>query len=318
MGWKHQRRCERPDRARAPKEVGPLEMGEDYQGEHPGEIRFVTYLSPSIPRELFEAIVEHVRRTLGCERTSLGVETRVSGPERGSADPFTGDEADVGFMCLPSFVWLRELRPPPVELLGVAPVFEDARAHGRPIYFCDVVVRRDAPVRSFAELRDGSWAYNDMCSLSGYYSLLGRLAAEEEDEGFFGRMFRSGSHLESIEAVLRGEADAAAIDSNVLSLQLRENPDLGERLRVIEAWGPFPIQPVVVRSSLRPGLKEQLRASLLAVEADPYTRRVVSGFGLKGFVPVTDGDYDPGTQGGGSRSAILFTAISGRKAPGRK
>ena len=281
------------------------------------EIRFITYLSPSIPLELFEAIVEHVRRTLGCERTSLRAEARVSGPERGSADPFSGDEADVGFMCLPSFVWLRELRPPPAELLGVAPVFEDARASGRPVYFCDVVVRRDAPVRTFAGLRDGSWAYNDLCSLSGYYSLLNRLAEAGEDEGFFGRMVRSGSHLKSIDAIVRGEADAAAIDSNVLSLRLREDPDLQQRLRVIETWGPFPIQPVVVRSALQPELKEGLRASLLAVSADPRTRRGVSGFGLRGFVPVTDEDYAPGSRGGESRSAILFTTISGREIPER-
>jgi hypothetical protein len=29
------------------------------------ELRFVTYLSPGIPRAFFEAVVEHVRRTLG-------------------------------------------------------------------------------------------------------------------------------------------------------------------------------------------------------------------------------------------------------------
>jgi phosphonate transport system substrate-binding protein len=308
------------DLAAASEEVELVEAGAGSRRERCGGIRFVTYLSPSIPQELFEAVIDHVRRTLGCERTSLRVEARVSGPERGSADPFSADEVDVGFMCSPSFVWLRELRPPPVELLGVAPVFQDARASGRPVYFCDVVVRRDdAPVRSFADLRGRSWAYNDVCSLSGYHSLLNRLA--ETDECFFGRMFRSGSHLKSIEAIVSGEADAAAIDSNVLSMRLREVPDLRQTLRVIESWGPFPIQPVVVRSSLQPELKEGLRASLLAVDADPRTRRAVSRFGLKGFVPVTDEDYAPSlpsSRGGGeSRSAILFTAISGRKTPGR-
>ena len=258
-----------------------------------GELRFITYLSPGIPRAFFEAITDHVRRTLGCERTSLRVETRVSGPERGSEDPFSEDEADVGFMCSPSFIWLRELRPPPVELLGVAPVFRDERNAGRPVYFCDVVVRREGPVRSFADLRGSSWAYNDACSLSGYYSLLGRLAEAGEDERFFGHMLCSGSHLNSIEAVVGGGADAAAIDSNVLGMRLREDPDLLDGLRVIESWGPFPIQPVVVRSALRPELKDGMRASLLAVDADPRTRRSLSEFGLEGFAPVREEDYSP-------------------------
>ena len=62
--------------------------------------------------------------------------------------------------------------------------------------------------------------------MSGYYGLLSKLAGMGTDEGFFGRVFCSGSHLNSIEAVVRGEADAAAIDSYVLSMRLGEVPGL--------------------------------------------------------------------------------------------
>lgn len=289
--------------------------------EYPEELRFVTYLSPGIPQTFFEAIVDHVRRTLGLERTSLRVETRFSGPVRGTRDPFSSGEADVGFMCSPSLVWLRELHPPPVELLGVAPVFGDARTAGRPVYFCDVVVRHDAPIRSFAELRGRSWAYNDVCSLSGYYSLLDKLAGMGVDESFFGRVFCSGSHLHSIEAVVGGEADASAIDSNVLSIRLGAVPELREKLRVIDSWGPYPVQPVVVRSGLSGELKEGLRDSLLALDKDPRTIRALSEFGLERFVPVSGEDYgrlwgEPGESGGERRSAILFATIPGRKTSG--
>lgn len=195
-------------------------------------------------------------------------------------------------MCTPSYLWLQELRPPPVELLGVAPVFDDDRNQGRPVYFCDVVVRRDAQFRSsFAELEGGSWAYNDAASLSGYYCLLNKLAELGADEGFFDSITCSGSHLNSIQAVLCGEADAAAIDSNVLKMSFREAPALRERLRVIESWGPFPIQPVVVRSSLHPVLKDQLRAAFLTTEEDQRTHRTLKKFGLGHFVAVSQEDY---------------------------
>ncbi len=258
---------------------------------HPEELRFITYLSPGIPQGLYEAIIDHVRRALGCERFSLQVEERISGPERGSPDPFSGGEADVGFMCSPSYLWLRELDPPPVELLGVAPVFEDARASGRPVYFCDVVVRNDAAIRAFSELEGGSWAYNDACSLSGYYSLLNKLAESGADENFFDNIFCSGSHLNSIEAIVRGEADAAAIDSNVLRIRLREAPALRERLRVIESWGPYPLQPVVVSSALHPKQKQRLRDAFLSTEQNQRTRRTLKQFGLSRFVTVGQEDY---------------------------
>ncbi len=255
------------------------------------EISLVTYLPPSIPRSLFEALADHLRRTLGRERVSLRVETRVSGPQKGEECSSFGDEADVAFMCAPSFFWLRELRPPPAELLGVLPVFDDERNQGMPVYFCDVVVLHDSPIQTFSDLQGGSWSYNDACSLSGYYSVLDKLAQAGTDEGFFDTVFCSGSHLNSIEAILRGEADAAAIDSNVLRIRSRETPALREELRVIESWGPYPIQPVVVRSALDQRLKKRLRAAFLATADDQRTQQILQRFGLSQFVVVAQEDY---------------------------
>ena len=255
------------------------------------DIRFVTYLSPSIPQALFEALADQVQVALGHERVSLRVESRVSGPQKGGECSSFAEAADVAFMCAPSFIWLRDLQPPPVELLGVLPVFDDERNQGQPVYFCDVVVRNDGPIHAFSELEGGSWAYNDACSLSGYYSLLNKLAESDVDETYFDNIFCSGSHLDSIEAVLSGEADAAAIDSNVLRIRHREAPALRSKLRVIESWGPFPIQPVVVSSVLPSRLKQRLRAAFLATEANQRTHQILKEFGLTRFVVVDRGDY---------------------------
>ena len=256
-----------------------------------GAIRFVTYLSPSIPRAFFEALADHVRRTLGHEGVSLRVESQASGPQKGGECSSFAEEADVAFMCAPSFVWLRDLRPPPVELLGVLPVFDDERNQGKPVYFCDVVVRNDAPIQGFSGLEGGTWAYNDACSLSGYYSLLDKLAESSADESFFDNIFCSGSHLNSIEAVLNGRADAAAIDSNVLRIRFREAPTLSKELRVVESWGPYPIQPVVVSSALPTELKQRLRSAFLSTEQDQQTRRTLKQFGLSHFVAADPEEY---------------------------
>jgi phosphonate transport system substrate-binding protein len=259
------------------------------------ELRFVTYLSPGIPRAFFEAVVEHVRRTLG-RRASLSVETRVSGPMRGGDDPFSKGEADIGFVCAPSFFWLREMENPPVELFPTAPVFSDVRSPGQPVYFSEVVVPCESPARSFLDLRGRSWAYNDPCSLSGYYNVLKKLGEMGEDERFFDRVSCSGSHLNSMEMIIRGEVDAAAIDSNVLRIKLRSSPELREQLRVLESWGPFPIQPVVVRSALPLELKARLRAVLLTIERGSGTPTALTKFGLERFAPITCKHYAPEEQ----------------------
>ncbi len=152
----------------------------------------------------------------------------------------------MGFVCARSLFWLRKRESPTVELAGAAPVLQDRHAPRQPVYFSEVIVHRESPIGSFPELRGGSWAYNDPCSLSSYHDLLKKLAEMGEDEGFHGRISRSGSYLISPEMVTGGEADAAAIDSNVLRIALQTAPELRERLRVLESRGPFPIQPVSV------------------------------------------------------------------------
>jgi phosphonate transport system substrate-binding protein len=127
--------------------------------------------------------------------------------------------------------------------------------------------------------------------LSGYYSLLNKLAESGADESFFDNILCSGSHLNSIESVVRGEADAAAIDSNVLRIRLREAPVLSNKLRVIESWGPYPIQPVVVSSTLHPELKQRLRSAFLSTVQGQQTRRTLKHLGLSHFVAAGQRDY---------------------------
>ena len=246
-------------------------------------LRLLNYLSPGLPVTLFEGIAAHLQNSLETP-VSLTHETRFSGPPKGAPDPFTGGEADLAFMCAPPFFWCLE-RGAPVELLGVAPVFDDPRAQGRPVYFSDVLTRADSPAKTFSELRGGSWAYNDGCSLSGYYCLLEHLHSLGEDEAFF-ELTLSGSHGASLELVASGRASAAAVDSNVWRLA---DPALKRRLKVLTTWGPFPVQPLVVRSPLEAQLKTRLREVLLnwAVPAD------LSALGFAGFAPVTPADYAP-------------------------
>jgi len=266
----------------------------------PHPIRLLTYLSPGLPLAIFGAVADHLRRWpgLGGPPITLASEERVSGPGRGSVgrseDPFSRGEADVGFLCAPTYLALRERERPPAGLLGIAPTFADERARGKPVYFCDVIVRRGSPAGSFWDLEGGAWAFNDPFSLSGLGGLSARLGSPEEAGRFFGRTIRSGSHPASVRLVAGGMADAASIDSNVLRILLEKNPALREELRVLESWGPYPIQPVVVRAGLDRALKAALRESLLNTDADPLTRMELGAFGLERFVAVGEEDYDAG------------------------
>lgn len=73
----------------------------------------------------------------------------------------------VAFICGLPYTQKFDRPNPPVELLA-APVVQARRYRCRPVYFTDVIVRRDSPYQTFADLRGTAWAYNGCDSNSGY------------------------------------------------------------------------------------------------------------------------------------------------------
>lgn len=168
------------------------------------------------------------------------------------------------------------------------------QAHqGRPVYFSDVVVRRDRPFQSFEDLRGASWAYNEPRSHSGFNVMRSYLADRAASEDFFGAVIESGAHRASLEMILSGRVDSAAIDSTVLEWLSAERGDLPDQIRVIESLGPSPIPPWVVSRRLPATVRSELRALLLCMHMDPRGRGMLVGAGLERFVGARDNDYDP-------------------------
>jgi ABC-type phosphate/phosphonate transport system substrate-binding protein len=242
----------------------------------------ISYLSPSIPAGLYHLIGEHIRQHCGID-TDVAFEERISGPLAGDDDPFASGRADVGFLCAPSYRYLI----PRVDLLPV-PVPLDARAGGRPVYFSDVIVPRASSAANLADLRGGRWAYNDRNSKSGWFSLLDRIAPEPP-ETFFAQLIAAGSHLQAIALVASGGADAAAIDSNALRLRLREHRSLESNIRIMESWGPFAIQPSVIRASIDTSLKRRIASALLTIHE--IRGEELAAFGFSRFVETDPGAY---------------------------
>jgi phosphate/phosphite/phosphonate ABC transporter binding protein len=198
----------------------------------------------------------------------------------------------VAFLCGQPYVEKHDRPGGALELLA-APVMAGARYQGRPVYFTDVIVRTDAPARSFADLRGLAWAYNGTDSNSGYTMPRDHLLALGETAGFFGRVMASGSHQRSIEMVLSGEADVAGIDSAVLNMELALRPELCSRLRVVESIGPCPIPPVVASCALPPDMRAALREALLAMHMEAEGKQILESGQMACFVEVEDADYNP-------------------------
>jgi ABC-type phosphate/phosphonate transport system substrate-binding protein len=242
---------------------------------------FATYLAPNV-LPVYEVVTEEVGRRLGVD-TDLVVETSYESCER--------DVHEVCFVCsLPYVTFERRGTAPAIPV--AAPVLEGERYGGRPIYFSDVIVRRDSPFGSFLDLRGRSWAYNEPLSHSGYGITRYHLLRLGETNGFFGRVVEAGFHEEAIRMVARGDVDGSAIDSQVLAVALREDPSLRHALRVVEALGPSTIQPIAVSRRVPPDLREGIRDALTGMADDPSVRRRLAVGFVERLVPVDPSSYD--------------------------
>jgi phosphonate transport system substrate-binding protein len=224
----------------------------------------------------------------------LGVPTEyVSGiPWQERERLFDEGEIHILWLCGLPYVHKADLRESQMELLAV-PVPAGARYQGRGIYFTDVIVRNQSRFESFGDLRGTVWAYNEPRSHSGFNVVRSHLAELGAVDDFFGEVIESGAHSVSLEMVLSGSVDSAAIDSTVLEWLIAEQRALPEQIRVIESLGPSPIPPWVISRKVSVNLRDELRALLLSMHRDVGGGGLLERASLERFVEARDRDYDP-------------------------
>jgi phosphonate transport system substrate-binding protein len=201
-------------------------------------------------------------------------------------------EIHVGWVCGLLYVSMVSQPTCPLQLLA-APVMSDDRYQGSPVYYSDVVVHRNSPVRTFDQLRGASLAFNESKSYSGFNVVRWYLAALGESNGYFGRLVESGAHSASLQLVLSQEVEATAIDSTLLDWELRRDPSLEAQIRIIKTIGPSPVPPWVVSRELPGKLRQELDQLLLQMHDDPGGRKSLARGRLSRFVAADDRDYDP-------------------------
>lgn len=243
-------------------------------------IRFATFLSP-----ILYGTYEHIARYIG-EKVGHSITLRVGQ----SFEEFAEGQIDVAFICGLPYVRMTSQFTCSIELLA-APVLQGERYQHRPIYFSDVIVRRESPYTRFDELRGCIWAYNERTSHSGCNLVCYSLLERGKSPDYFGETVKSGSHLQSLDMVLEGKADATAIDSHLLDVLRSKDEELAARLRVVDVLGPSSIPPMVVSKRLDGELKCKLREALVTMHLEDCGAKVLRDGLIERFVVVRDEDY---------------------------
>ena len=244
-------------------------------------IRVGTFLAPNMLR-VYQGVTEALGEGLGTS-AELVVET--------DYENCRNDVNDICFVCSLPYVHFERLGISPGVPVA-APVLQGDRYGGKPIYFSDVIVHADSGLTSFADLRGRSWAYNETLSQSGYGITRHHLVTLGETSGYFGQVVEAGFHEVAINLVAGGTVDATAIDSQVLAIAMRDDPDLAQSIRVVASLGPSTIQPVAVSRRFDEPFHERVREVLLGLHLVDGFRPILDHGLIDHFAAVGPDDYD--------------------------
>ena len=198
-------------------------------------------------------------------------------------------EVDVAWICTGAWPELR--RDGAARLLAI-PVVNRATT-----YNALLIGTASRPARDLASLRGARFVFTDPLSLTGCLYPTRRVKAETglDPATFFGETRFTHGHDNSIEAVRRGFADAASVDSLVFDYLRSRSPAEVDGVRILETSPPFPIPPLVVPSQLPVEDEASLRNVFLRLSDDLAGRARLSPLLVDRFAIPDPPAYD-GTQ----------------------
>ncbi|XP_050420941.1 uncharacterized protein LOC126833564 [Adelges cooleyi] len=258
-------------------------------------LRLITYLVPSHPVELYECIAHFLEDELKLKAT-LFYESRDSiDLFETRSDPFTINEADIGFFSPMQYVSLKRIRLiKHFELMPITPVFSHKKNNNEHSgYYADIIMHKDVQktVNSFVDLRGNSWAYTSDSSLSSSISIQKLLRTHGENSSFFGNTIRTGNHLLSIKKVQDKQVTAAAVDStafyNYKNILHKDSDDIC----ILDSIGPLPPFAIVCNKNINSELKSKIINALLYETSKRTWGNQFKKFGLVKFTENSDYAY---------------------------
>ena len=236
-------------------------------------------------RRRWNELVAHISESSGVPLQIL---------EHAAPAPMTDlwSRSDMGLvqMCGWPF-WQSDPRPK----LVAAPILDHAYCADRPLYWTDMVVRRDEEAENLEDMFHRRIGWTTEHSHSGYNAPRWMLLPH---------FLKSGKHLFSeslgpykspmgiIDALLDDEIDLGPVDGYFHLLLERYRPEVAGKLRAIAITDVAPMPPFVASSGISANDLEKLRHSAAEAHLAASARRIMADLAIKKFVLPEDEFYE--------------------------
>lgn len=216
----------------------------------------------------YRPIFDAVARSTG-QRFDL----KVAQSYGGVVEAMCNNSADIAFVG--SVTYLQ------AEKRGCAGLLAVAVKGGRSVYYSGLFVRADSPVRSIADVSGRRVAFGDINSTSAFiFPVAMLLDAGIDPVRDLSAVRMTGTHANSLAALINGDVDAAALSFDSYDKAVRANVPGARNLRVIARSEPIPYPPLIANTRLRPALREQLRSAFQNIGRTPgVAPDMIRGYG---------------------------------------
>jgi ABC-type phosphate/phosphonate transport system substrate-binding protein len=158
-------------------------------------------------------------------------------------------------------------------------------------YCSQIVVAKNGPFQSLADLKGARAVFNGPDSQSGMNAFRDTIAPTSDGCPFFASVAESGGHLASMDAVANGRTDVAAIDAVCWALAEQEKPSLAKQLRVLAQTAQAPSLPFVTSTHLGTETHTKICAAVSRVLSNPQTEKSRKRLRICGFSKLSLADY---------------------------
>ncbi|MGE0750939.1 MAG: phosphate/phosphite/phosphonate ABC transporter substrate-binding protein [Variibacter sp.] len=153
-----------------------------------------------------------------------------------------------------------------VNLAGFVPIMAMERKDGTIGYTLQLIVPKDSPIKTIADLKGKRVAHVTPSSNSGDTAPRVLFKAQGIEPGKDYEIIYSGKHDNSIMGVVNKDYDAAPIASSVLDRMVARGMLKREDLRVVYESAPFPRTAFGVAHDLTPELQEKIKQAFLTFD----------------------------------------------------
>lgn len=153
--------------------------------------------------------------------------------------------------------------------------------NGQSIYYAGIFTKAGSPIHTLKDLKGRRVAFGDVNSTSSFvFPMTMIMDAGLDPVRDLAAIRLTGSHANSLAALVQGQVDAAALSFDSFNKAVEQGAVDPKTIRVVARSIAIPQPPIVMNSKLSPALKARLKTAFAGVNKAPgVTPDMIRGYG---------------------------------------